>query len=351
MDTRERLSLESVSEYTVIACEHIHRYDFAAALCGGLRVLDLACGSGYGSAILTETATAVHGVDNDVATIDLAAATVGQRTAATFEVADATALLGEDLSDRYDMIVCFEALEHLNDLGSAVGGLCEQAGRGVQLIVSVPNSRAFEEENEFHVTDFGYDEAMSLLNKLPDAVMVNQYLTEGSLIGPQGAEDLRSGLINLEHAEPEYANHFILTSNIDEKHVLGTYRVRSQLVEAPVHNRYMRNLEVANSELRRRNNELARKMLGGAAGTFARAGSAAPSFVIGLNDRIEELSTRIAELETINQNQAGDIAYRDEMILAQRHELLQLRQQLLALREPELNVLDRVRRSLRRRGS
>ncbi|MFZ1155412.1 MAG: methyltransferase domain-containing protein, partial [Solirubrobacteraceae bacterium] len=153
MDIRERLSLESVSEHTVIACEHIHRYDFAAALCGGLRVLDLACGSGYGSAILAETATAVHGVDNDVATIDLAVATVGQRTEATFEVADAIAVLGGDLSDRYDAIVCFEALEHLSDLESAVRGLREQAARGVQLIVSVPNSRAFEEDNEFHVTD------------------------------------------------------------------------------------------------------------------------------------------------------------------------------------------------------
>lgn len=345
MDVRERLSLESVSEHTVIACEHIHRYDFAAALCNGLRVLDLACGSGYGSAILAETATAVHGVDNDVATIDLAVATVGQRISATFEVADAIALLGQDLRDRYDVIVCFEALEHLNDLESAVRGLREQAGRGVQLIVSVPNSRAFNEVNEYHVTDFGYEEAVSLLGELPAAFMVGQYLTEGSLISPQGAEDLVSRLVNLEQAEPEYANHFLLTANIDEGRVMGVHRARCQVVEAPVHNRYMRNLEVANSELRRRNSELARKMLGGVAGATARAGSAAPSFVNGLNNRIEELSGRIEELEAINQDQAGDIAYRDEMILAQRHELLQMRQELLAP-PSSLTMLDRIRRRL-----
>jgi cyclopropane fatty-acyl-phospholipid synthase-like methyltransferase len=349
MDVRERLSLESVSEHTVIACEHIHRYDFAAALCSGLRVLDLACGSGYGSEILAEAATSVHGVDNDVATIDLAAATVGKRTIATFEAVDAIALLGKDLSDHYDAIVCFEALEHLSDLEGAVRGLREQAERGIQLIVSVPNSRAFEEDNEFHVTDFGYDEAVDLLGGFPAAVMVGQYLTEGSLISPQEGENLSSRLVNLEQAEPEYANHFLFTVNIDREHVVGVHRARCQLMEAPVHNRYMRNLEVANSELRRRNSELARKMLGGEEGGMARAGSAAPSFINKLNSRIESLSLQIEELEAINQNHVEDLAYRDEMILAQRHELLQLRQQLLAPVEPTPTFWEGVWGSFRQR--
>ncbi|MFZ1155634.1 MAG: hypothetical protein WAN93_12095, partial [Solirubrobacteraceae bacterium] len=170
---------------------------------------------------------------------------------------------------------------------------------------------------------------------------VGQYLTEGSLISPHGAEGLDSSLINIEQAEPEYANHFLIIANIDGERVLGVHRARGQLVEAPVHNRYMRNLEVANSELRRRNSELARKMLGGAAGVTARAGSAAPSFVNGLNSRIEKL-------ETINDAQAGDIAYRDEMILEQRHELLQLRQQLMSPHEPAPSLMERATKSLRR---
>jgi 2-polyprenyl-3-methyl-5-hydroxy-6-metoxy-1,4-benzoquinol methylase len=349
MDARERLSLESVSEHTVIACEHIHRYEFAAALCGGLRVLDLACGSGYGAAILTETAAAVHGVDNDVATVDLAAVTVGQSTIATFEVGDAVDFLAQDLSEQYDAIVCFEALEHLVDLERAVAGLREQAARGLRLVVSVPNSRAFDEHNEFHVTDFGYDEARDLLSELPDGVMVGQFLTEGSLIGPAGAEELDGRLVHLEQAEPEYANHFLITANAGEEEVLGAQRSRAQLVEAPVHNRYMRNLEVANAELRRRNNELARKMMMPGAGAFARAGSAAPSHLVRLNGKIDELTARIGELEALSDGQAGDIAFREEMILAQRHELLKLRQAQLSLpvsqRTP--GVVERLRQLLR----
>ena len=52
MDVVERLTLEAAQADTMVACEHRHRYEFAAALCDGRRVLDLCCGSGYGSAIL-----------------------------------------------------------------------------------------------------------------------------------------------------------------------------------------------------------------------------------------------------------------------------------------------------------
>jgi hypothetical protein len=281
----------------------------------------------------------VHGVDNDVATVDLATATIGQRTSATFEVADAVAVLSEDLSDRYDVIVCFEALEHLSDLPAAIDGLRNQASRNMQLIVSVPNSRAFDEDNQFHVTNFGYQEALELLAEFPGALMLGQHLTEGSLIRADKGSGLDSRLVNLEHAEQEYANHFLLIANFDEGHVLAAHRSRAQLVEAPVHNRYMRNLEVANTELRRRNNELARKMLRGAVDGSARAGSAGSSLLLGFK-------THIAELEEIVQRQASDIGHRDEMILAQRHELLQMRQNTLAP-APPLSVPRRVKRRLR----
>jgi hypothetical protein len=41
MDVVERLSLEAATEHTSQACEHIHRYEFAASLCHNMRVLDL----------------------------------------------------------------------------------------------------------------------------------------------------------------------------------------------------------------------------------------------------------------------------------------------------------------------
>jgi 2-polyprenyl-3-methyl-5-hydroxy-6-metoxy-1,4-benzoquinol methylase len=43
--------------------EHWHRYHFAAPLVSGLDVLDVACGEGYGSALLASRATKVIGAD------------------------------------------------------------------------------------------------------------------------------------------------------------------------------------------------------------------------------------------------------------------------------------------------
>ena len=42
-----------------IAHEHWHRYAFARRFVAGRRVLDVACGEGYGSALLSEAAASV----------------------------------------------------------------------------------------------------------------------------------------------------------------------------------------------------------------------------------------------------------------------------------------------------
>jgi 2-polyprenyl-3-methyl-5-hydroxy-6-metoxy-1,4-benzoquinol methylase len=317
----ERLSLESVSEHTLIACEHVHRYEFAASLCEGLRVVDLACGVGYGSEILAQVATAVHGVDIDVAAIDSAAATVGKRSAATFGVADASDFLSQDLTGDYDMLVCFEGLEHFDGFSDVVDLLANQVRAGVKLVCSVPNSKMFEEENEFHVSSLGHRDVLELAERL-SASVVWQYLSEGSLIYVDGTDELEASLINLEQAEPEYANHFILLSNLEDKEAKKACKSRMQLSHGPVYNRYIRSIEIANRELHRRNNELARKMLTGNPMTPAKADAAAATFTARLSGRLTELEAQI-------KHQNGEIDWRDDMIIAQRREILALRQQIL----------------------
>ncbi len=79
MEIVERLTLEAAQADTMLASEHRQRYDFVAPLLSDLRVLDLCCGSGYGTAILAARAREVVGVDRDVATIETAQATIGAR--------------------------------------------------------------------------------------------------------------------------------------------------------------------------------------------------------------------------------------------------------------------------------
>jgi 2-polyprenyl-3-methyl-5-hydroxy-6-metoxy-1,4-benzoquinol methylase len=302
MGVQERLTLQAVAEPTLIAAEHLHRYELAAALCPGLRVVDLCCGSGYGAELLAETAAAVHGVDYDAATIDLAASTVGRGPTITFEAADATAFLRQDLAARFDAVVCFEGLEHLPDPAAALRELRRHAADGLAVIASVPNSRGLGEENEFHRTDFGQAEAEAAFAGFADAVIVHQYLAEGSLIVSGDADDLDARLHGLERAEPPYANHFLLLAGVAPDR-LAAHRARMQLAVAPNYNRYMQSLERANTQLRRRNSQLARALLG-------KGDSAAPSYVKRTEERLAELDRRLAEVEELRR----ELGLRDRRI-------------------------------------
>jgi 2-polyprenyl-3-methyl-5-hydroxy-6-metoxy-1,4-benzoquinol methylase len=50
--------------------EHWHRYHFASRWVAGKRVLDVACGEGYGAALLARRAAHVTGVDLSAAAIE-----------------------------------------------------------------------------------------------------------------------------------------------------------------------------------------------------------------------------------------------------------------------------------------
>ncbi len=58
--TGERLATATSGQVEV---EHLHRYFLARDFCRGLDVLDIASGEGYGSALLTQVARSVVGVE------------------------------------------------------------------------------------------------------------------------------------------------------------------------------------------------------------------------------------------------------------------------------------------------
>ena len=259
MDVVERLSLEAATANTLTACEHAHRYEFAAHHAAGKRTVDLACGVGYGAATLAERAGSVLGVDNDAATIDAARHAYGDRV--EFMVADAIRYLERLESDDLDLLVCFEGLEHLPRLDAVAAALHRLAADGVQMVLSVPNSKTFGERNDFHLTDFSPELVEEFVGGFDDVVVLAQYLAEGSVISRrEGSLDEQPTCQCLlgERAEPDYANHFLMLVNIPEAEALPGSDARMQLAVAPEHNRWMLQLERANRELWAQNARLAR---------------------------------------------------------------------------------------------
>lgn len=260
MDVVERLTSDQVDEVSLIAMTHRHRYELAAELVAGMRVLDLCCGSGYGSEVLAATAASVAGVDVDDGAIADANRRYGD-AGITFEQGDATEILGARLADRFDAIVMFEGLEHVSDLEATTAGLRRQADDGLLLVVSLPNSIPFGEENPHHETEFDQRTALATFERVGRPTILRQFHAEGSLIRGDGDGPLAGGSRLAERVEPDHCNHFIALFNVGDD-LSRTVSAQIRVVVAPQQNTYMLDLERANKRLWRTNQELARERLG-----------------------------------------------------------------------------------------
>ena len=94
-----------------IALEHLHHYAMACELVQGKTVSDIACGEGYGAAMLAKFADQVTGVDISAETIAFANAKY-QRTNLEFKIRSCGEIPIADAS--IDIIVSFKTIEHHN---------------------------------------------------------------------------------------------------------------------------------------------------------------------------------------------------------------------------------------------
>jgi SAM-dependent methyltransferase len=144
--------------------QHVSRYDFASRFVAGKRVVDVACGTGYGSALLRERgALSVTGIDLS----DEAIAFAQRQFVAegiSFIRGDVSLLLSTGPAE---VIVSFETIEHLDDPESlliAARGIL--GGQGL-FIVSTPvrheGTIADRPANPYHVREWNETEFDDLL--------------------------------------------------------------------------------------------------------------------------------------------------------------------------------------------
>jgi len=184
--TGERFTPECIRE---ISYEHVHRYVFAAELVRNKKVLDAACGEGYGSAHLARTAQSVSAVDISEEAISHARARYRSENL-DYRVADCCQLPFED--NQFECIVSFETLEHLQDQS----GLLREFRRVLEpagfLLLSSPDKAVYTDryhnENEFHVRELYRDELDALLaEQFPARSLLRQKLLFYSAIWSEEA--------------------------------------------------------------------------------------------------------------------------------------------------------------------
>ena len=173
------------SERGAIAYEHYHRYAACAEAVRGKVVLDVACGEGFGAAILARTAAKVIGVDIDPAAVRHASNAYGQLNGVTFLVGDCRALPLPTAS--VDLVVSFETIEHIREHEQMLDELVRVLRPRGSLIISSPDKANYDERsrsgNRFHLRELTHECFVGLLQaRFPRVRVYRQRLAIGSFV-------------------------------------------------------------------------------------------------------------------------------------------------------------------------
>ena len=144
---------------------HLAVYEWIAERAWGRRVVDLACGEGYGSEVLARTAKSVIGVDANPDAFEHARAKYTTRTT-RFERG-----LIDTWEGDVDCVVFLQTIEHVEDPDATLAHVRELVGRGGLAFISTPNvltlapKGAEKSGNPWHIKEYRADEFRALCEK------------------------------------------------------------------------------------------------------------------------------------------------------------------------------------------
>jgi SAM-dependent methyltransferase len=157
--TGER-TLPDVPEENYWYQRHVAVYEWIAEHCKGLRVVDLACGEGYGSNLLAGRAREVVGVDANPEAYEHARLRY-RRDNLSFERG-----LVEEYNEPADAVVFLQTIEHIHEPGKLLDAI---AGIAPVAYISTPNRLTLagpdveKSENPWHLREYDIGQYRELL--------------------------------------------------------------------------------------------------------------------------------------------------------------------------------------------
>ena len=171
--------------YTRDAIEHLHRYALVQEYITNKKVLDIACGEGYGTNLMAKDATFVYGVDIDAETVT-AAQKKYTGSNLSYLVGQADKIPLEDAS--VDVVVSFETIEHHDKHTEMMLEIKRVLKKEGIVIISTPDKKYYTDmrnfHNSFHIKELYKDEFAALLSAhfAKTQMLTQQHISGISLI-------------------------------------------------------------------------------------------------------------------------------------------------------------------------
>lgn len=196
-----------------LVLEHLARYRFALGLMNSAsRVLDVGCGSGYGTALLAERAARVTGIDIAFEAVQFARSAYA-RPNLSFACADSRMLPFRN--GGFTQAVMFEVIEHVSEQSSCLGEIRRVLAPDGTLILSTPNvegpTKSIEEPNPFHQKELSEPELLELLQPHFDHVQVlyQREVSASSIEGRRRAGKIASAEIVEDFSAESPVKYFV----------------------------------------------------------------------------------------------------------------------------------------------
>lgn len=150
--------------------DSLARYNFVVDYVKSKTVLDIACGEGYGSSLLSKTAKNVTGVDIAHEIIKNAKEKYQLKSNIKFVFSDAVDFLTKT-NKKFDVIISFETVEHVKNYMQFIELLRKCLKCGGTLVLSTPNKRFSDlffggTFNQYHLKEFYTKELENILTKV-----------------------------------------------------------------------------------------------------------------------------------------------------------------------------------------
>jgi len=180
----ERMNTENIND--ILKNEHVDRYNFVCDSIYG-NVLDLACGIGYGSAVLSVNTNIQSYLGVDISSEAIEYANNNYKTDVANFLNDSALTI--DLQEKsFDFIISFETLEHINEYQKVLNNFSKWLKDDGMLIGSVPEKN-WENicddvygKNPYHVIRFDIDKIKEILKShFKNIVLFTNELAIGSL--------------------------------------------------------------------------------------------------------------------------------------------------------------------------